>query len=204
MASLSNAIKTQRARLGRVLLAASASTLMTCVVALPMAYQAQAARSGQSVNQPATTSTTPGSTISTLPSASVLGATTIAPSETTTPSESADPQTTKPRIGPVNLRWSASPSLSTSTEVQGAVIGVDTGAIYVYLDAEIAEETTSVRFFLNGELLVSEAISRSQPLGGTSLDLTSLGSAQHTVRAEVRFAGGGLLTSEAVFWTRSN
>ena len=121
MASLTNAITTQRARLGRVLLAASASTLMTCVVALPMAYQAQAARAVQSVNQPVTSSTTPRSTISTLPPASVLGATTIAESESMTPaqpSELAEAPTTTPRkpASPRTTAPSGSPGATTPAD----------------------------------------------------------------------------------------
>ncbi len=125
MASLANAMTTQRARLGRVLLAASASTLMSCVVALPMAYQAQAARADQTQNLPTPTdsnpntnpNTTPRSTISTLPPASVLGATTIAEPATTAesgPAEWAEAPTTRPRK-PASPRTTAPSGSPTAT-----------------------------------------------------------------------------------------
>ena len=256
MASLVNAMTTQRARLGRVLLAASASTLMTCVVALPMAYQAQAARADQTqtLPTPPTTNpnTTPSSTISTLPPASVLGATTIAepppdaasgpaeiaeapttrppkpaspratapprsptpadppitslevpstdPPPTTSPTSSVPaPTTTEVRSNPGGLRWSASPSLSSSEALQGAEIVSGTAAIFIFLDAGIEDGIVSVKFFLDGELRATEFSSPWELLGGASLDPTSLSTGQHTVRAELALTDGRTLDREAKF-----
>ncbi len=259
MASLTNAMTTQRARLGRVLLAASASTLMTCVVALPMAYQAQAARADQTQTLPTPPNTkpntTPSSTISTLPPASVLGATTIAeppPTAASGPAEIAEAPTTRPRTpaspratapprsptrtapadppvtslevpstdpppttsptgsipaptttevrsSPGGLRWSASPSLSSSVALQGAQIVTGTAAIFIFLDASVDDGIESVKFFLDGELRATESSFPWELLGGTSLDPTSLSTGTHTVRAEVRFTDGRTLVREATF-----
>ncbi len=256
MASLTNAMTTQRARLGRVLLAASASTLMTCVVALPMAYQAQVARADQTQTLPTPSNsnpdTTPSSTISTLPPASVLGATTIAepppdaasgpaeiaeapttrppkpaspratapprsptpadppitslevpstdPPPTTSPTSSVPaPTTTEVRSNPGGLRWSASPSLSSSEALQGAEIVSGTAAIFIFLDAGIEDGIVSVKFFLDGELRATEFSSPWELLGGASLDPTSLSTGQHTVRAEIALTDGRTLDREAKF-----
>jgi hypothetical protein len=256
MASLTNAMTTQRARLGRVLLAASASTLMTCVVALPMAYQAQVARADQTQNLPTppntNPNTTPSSTISTLPPASVLGATTIAepppdaasgpaeiaeapttrPPRTASPGATAPPRSTNPtdppvtsmpipstdpppttsptssipaptttevRSSPGGLRWSASPSLSSSEALQGAQVVTGTAAIFIFLDASVEDGIDSVKFFLDDVLRATEDSFPWELLGGASLDPTSLSTGQHTVRAEIRLTDGRTLVREARF-----
>ncbi|MEI7887025.1 MAG: Ig-like domain-containing protein [Actinomycetes bacterium] len=182
MASVSNAITTQRARLARVLLAASASTLMTCVVALPMAYQAQAARADQSVTRPVNPPDSGRRTTSTLPPASVLGATTIAESPTTTPTgpaEIADSPTTSPRK-PASPRTTApSRSPSATTPVDPPVTSLEepstapptsspTSSVPAPTTTEVRSSPEGLRWSASDSLSSSEALQGAQIVTGTA------------------------------------
>ncbi len=179
MTSLANAMTTQRARLGRVLLAASASTLMTCVVALPMAYQAQAARADQTQNLPTppntNPNTTPSSTISTLPPASVLGATTIAEPPTTEASGSsewAEAPTTSPRK-PASPRATAPPRSPTPADPPVTSLEVpstDPPPTTSPTSSIPAPTTTEVRSSPEGlRWSASDSLSSSEPLQGAQI-----------------------------------
>jgi len=69
----------------------------------------------------------------------------------------------------------------------------------VFLDAGIEDGIVRVQFFLDDKPKATDMLSPWELLGGASLDPADLTVGQHTVRAEVTFTDGRLLTREAAF-----
>ncbi|MGB6056804.1 MAG: hypothetical protein WBF71_00965 [Microthrixaceae bacterium] len=202
----------------RVMMALSASTIMTSTVVAPMAFQAHSARSGQSEINLLDTSDGPKTLV--LPSTTYNQ--NVPEPETSYPS-SSDPANPDPTSSaPSNSPTTSTPAPSANGSTDAAPRKSD-GLYYAPTAFEspprpaLALESArisapslivmsmpnirSVKFFIDGAPVALASIPPWDLYLGTHIDPSKLTDGEHVIRAEISFVSGGTGVREATFST---
>lgn len=197
----------------RMMMALSASTIMTSTVVAPMAFQAHSARSGQSEINLLDASDGPETLVlpSTTYNENVLGPETSDPATssssssaptssptTTTPAPSANGATDPAPRNSEGLYYATTSFESPprpALELESSQISAPSLIIVSLPDIR------SVKFFIDGTPVALASIPPWDLYLGTHVDPSKLTDGKHVIRAEVSFVSGAAGVREAMFST---